>query len=902
MALALYADARPMSRARAPLVWVPVHGAHAGFLDQIRRHELGGSRFSWVGTGTTESHAMLFDREVTRALRYVNQGLGVRIVGAPGSGRTTVAKGLVSALEATRPRVYSIFAGPALASVPFAGIASLGLDLRARTVGVVALADALAEHLARLGPAAIVVDDVDRLDRESLSILHLVRERTEARMIITTGDAPSRLPSAAEIVRDWATATVPLRPLRYEQVNDLAAGMLGAPVDVDLLARVLGSSGGNLRLAARILETARWSERIALRDGAWRITGATLLNVHLHGTVEALLLDLSAEELQALNTLAVLGPSPVAVLTDTIEPELLDRLEHRGLVAGTAGPAGEVVAAVFPPLVEDYLNDRMASTGKIFRRSVSRAHKDPAPSSDPPIHPESSGLAALRAEMRRSHVPAARLFHQRLEQLEHSYFRAWEADQSMANAVAFLRVYWGAPVDRQRISRVFETTRAAGSDPADRLFFAMTRSLWEALSSNGLAAAHQTLAQLAEAEPDAAAEASAWSLLLEAFYRGMPEALDEQLHSLRSDHRSTGVTAIATAIFELYRFNPEGALRAIETTAGFKSLPGLEALVRGLAMFALGRIDEALHFALERRREALDHVDQFTLVTQSYTAALCLLYKGLFEEADYLMGSAFSMGRPGFLLHSFQHAMLRLSSLRPTATRPLADMAPADSRDVGPLPGIGRGVFDLVTRRPASSDDFDHEASQLMDKQLERGFVFEAVCSGLFFLCLLPGPGVLARLQRIFAERGATQHDQLLGVAAAVLDDDLARLVGLLNAYRRDADAYQISMLLRAAANDHRRRGRARAADGIEHVAGEFATRFPPGGQFMPFEPRASVNLTDREKQVALMAGHAGNLEIARRLGVGVRTVESHISSALRKTRTASRRALFEVVRSALEQ
>ena len=55
----------------------------------------------------------------------------------------------------------------------------------------------------------------------------------------------------------------------------------------------------------------------------------------------------------------------------------------------------------------------------------------------------------------------------------------------------------------------------------------------------------------------------------------------------------------------------------------------------------------------------------------------------------------------------------------------------------------------------------------------------------------------------------------------------------------------------------------------------------------------SSVGVTDRERDVLLLvAGHLTNLEIAERLSLSVRTVESHVSSVIRKLGVSDRRAL----------
>jgi DNA-binding CsgD family transcriptional regulator len=58
--------------------------------------------------------------------------------------------------------------------------------------------------------------------------------------------------------------------------------------------------------------------------------------------------------------------------------------------------------------------------------------------------------------------------------------------------------------------------------------------------------------------------------------------------------------------------------------------------------------------------------------------------------------------------------------------------------------------------------------------------------------------------------------------------------------------------------------------------------------------------LTDRETEIALLAGYRSNVEIAEQLGISARTVENHISNALRKTGATSRNRLFILARNSL--
>ncbi|WP_249336161.1 LuxR C-terminal-related transcriptional regulator [Sinomonas gamaensis] len=840
---------------------------------------------------------------VDRVLRHVAQGRGVRIVGSRGSGRTSVVKQLVEHLEEQGTRVYSIFAIPSLAAVPFSGILSMGLDIRTRTVGIMGISDLLAEQLSRSGTRLLVVDDIDNLDRDSLAVIDVVQKRTEVPLIVTASDVPFESKAPAVALGRWPEVTVAIPPLRYEQVNALIMERLGAPADVTVSARILAKSGGNLRLAVRIIETAKLSERLVLREGRWALSGNTLMNEHLHATIEGMLHGLGSEEFKALAVLSLHGPSPVERLVDTIGTDVLDRLEHRGLVSAVAGPEGELLASVFPPVVEDYLTGHVLKSRKILRSALSESFMSPsyevvdASEAEDPVR---AALGALRSELAGSHAATVRHFHKRLEFFERVHYRAWETDPSLSNAVAFLRVYWGAPIDENRVCEVFSGTDTRRGDPGDRLFFTITKAMW--LTNDGDAdAAYALLEDFASKEPAWEAEARAFAVLIESNLNGVPADVDEFFAKLTSRQPTSGLSAIVKGLIELYRFNPDAAVAAVDAAAGFDTLPRFEPFIRGMALFAAGKFDEALVYSLERRQVALQTVDQFSLVTQSYVAALALLYRGLFDEAEYLMGWAFALGRPGFLLSSLYNAMLRLSSLRDEeVSSALGEQAGPGARDVGPLPGVGKGVYELVLRKPPTSEAFDVRASRLLDDQLAHGFVFEAVFTGVFALCLLPGPRMRERVEALLHERGVAQHDQLLAVAGAALEGDLRLVSRLLEAYVPDGDAYQIVMLLHGAARRFRlAEGSSSQATGLDRLAERFAARFKTEGQFIAFEPGLpNAILTDREREIALLAGIQTNQEIASQLGLSVRTVESHISNALRKTNAVTRKALFELVRN----
>ncbi|MFJ4209285.1 LuxR C-terminal-related transcriptional regulator [Paenarthrobacter sp. NPDC089675] len=837
----------------------------------------------------------MHNENVDRVLGYVAKGLGVRIVGAPGSGRTSLAKSLVAKLEDEGVDVYAMFAAPALASVPFAGILSLGLDLRSRTIGILGIADLLSAQLARTDTPLIVIDDVENLDRESLAVANILRTRANVPLVITMNDKPFQPKTPAGLLASLPEATIALNPLGYEQINKLIIDVLGAPADVDVVAHVLNKSGGNLRLAVRILETAVLSERLVFKDSRWCMGGGGLMNEHLHGSVEALLHGLRSDEVRALNKLSLLGPTPVGGFLASVGEDVLDNLEVSGLISVVNGQDGAPVATVFPPIVDDYLKTHAAGSRRVLRSALT-GHVD-APALDAPTPDAtddllSAAVSALQTEMSSNHAATTRYFQQRLETLERQHLQAWESDKSLSNAVSVLALYWGAPADPQRVQEIFRLTRTQEDAPADLFFFTMTLAWWKYSAENDLPAAVATMESMASREPSLRPEA-------EAFVEFLKASSGQATAAAATTPVNSSMHAIIRGMLALYRLKPDEAVKDLDADAVPGHLQRFESFLRGMAMFSSGRVEEALVSSLDSRQQALHDLDQFSFVAQSYIAALSLLHHGLFDEAEYLMGRAFSLGKPGLPVAALHGSMMHLSSLRDVGARAALE-ANATPSDVGPLPAMGTELLELAASRPVSAKAFDELACRIVDRFLAHGFELVAMHTAIFALGLLPGPRVRNLLTRILTERGITAHNQLLDIADAAIQCELSRLQHLLDTYVLDGDTYQISMVLRGAEQRWQLSGEPAAAAEIRRAAKEFMARFQPIGTLLNFrsEPPGS-SLTLREIEVALVAGQQSNQDIAEQFGISIRTVESHISNALRKTDTTTRKQLADLIHSA---
>ena len=851
----------------------------------------------------------MFEQEVRRTLEYIARGMAVRIVAAPGGGRTTVTQKVSAEFEKGGVTVYSISGLRSHRRVPFGGIHSLGQEIRVGQLGVLGVADVLASRLTKPGERVLVVDDLEYVDPESIAVLDAVRRRTRRPMIVTMTESSLYTKGRVPLLGLGPEARVHLNPLRYEQVNELITEVLGTPADADATARVLAKSAGNPRLIVRIAETAALSGLLARRDGQWHMTNDTLWNEHLHSTVESLLEGLEADELTGLQTMAIAGTASIDVLQQVIKPDVLDRLEQRGFISVIDSGHNDISLAITPPVISDYFRgERMLTTRRVLANRITRTlSAEPQESNASASSGDSLTrvLAALRVERSSGDAATARHFHEQTAILERHRFELWDADRSVSNAAALLRVYWGSPIDASRIEQVLTSTPTADGDSGELLFFAISKALWAIYSGKGLNHAAAVLRSFAKEHPRRSAEADAFELFINASYDRMPQDLDQVLERLHERRPGSSVIASVEAILELYRFNPTGALAAVESSRDPGINPGIEPFIRGMAMFSLGRFEDAVVLALDKRAEARRDLDQLGVVSSTYVAAHALSYGGYLDEADYLMGSVFAMGRPGFLMDSLYDAMLRLAGLRTAAstiepTITLATQARRQTEEAGPLPGMGKGVYNLVAGRPLVPAVFDRQAAYLVKGQLQRGYVLEAAQSALFLTCLLPGRKTLDLLREALRDHSITAHEQLVEIAATVVKEDHQSLDALLKKYKPDADLYHVRMLLRGAFKRYAFVDDSIGAAAMERAYLLFSARFPSAVEPLAFNSGSYSPLTVREIEVAALAGHRTNPEIAEHLGLSIRTVENHISNALRKTGSPTRSALFELVRDSL--
>jgi DNA-binding CsgD family transcriptional regulator len=238
-------------------------------------------------------------------------------------------------------------------------------------------------------------------------------------------------------------------------------------------------------------------------------------------------------------------------------------------------------------------------------------------------------------------------------------------------------------------------------------------------------------------------------------------------------------------------------------------------------------------------------------------------------------------------------AIIALNQGRPEYAAALTAQATATGMSPGPYPGMEPQV---VTARLAQTSLWGE-----VDDRIERGYLMGAVFLAMHAAELVPDDEEGKRLRVLGAGMEGRLLPALAEYAAAAATQDEAAL-------RASSEALTAAgALLYAVRADVTRclllRHQGRLAEAAELVAEAWRRSAPAGERTGLFERmQRDVGLSTREHEILqLLAVPLTTQDVARRLQMSVRTVETHVHNASRKLGVSGRDALVQAVTTWLQ-
>ena len=309
--------------------------------------------------------------EVELAAQALRRRRAVVLAGAPGVGKTRLARAALAHAEAEGSTTRWVAATRSARTVPLGafahlvppglGPASEGQDARAATLD--AIVRAIEEH-AR-GPGTVIgVDDAHLLDDASATLVHLLAHGGAAQVVATVRSGEPTPDPIVALWKDDLALRVEVQPLSRAEVADLLGRTLGGTVDGATARRLFDVTRGNVLFLRELVAGGLSSDALVERSGVWCWEGPLRPGVPLRDLIADRLGALDEAERDALELLAVGEPLTSNVLDRLVAPDVLRRLERRRLVASravdTGAAGGRIEVRLDHPLFGEVLVDGMS--------------------------------------------------------------------------------------------------------------------------------------------------------------------------------------------------------------------------------------------------------------------------------------------------------------------------------------------------------------------------------------------------------------------------------------------------------------------------------------------------------------------------------------------------------------
>ncbi len=325
------------------------------------------------------------EEELERIAQARVTGAGGVVLYAPaGVGMSRLAREALARAQHRGAMTVWVQATRSAASVPLGAFAAL-IPQEVRSDDRLELLRRITRAMRELAGArrlVVGVGDGQLLDLTSAAlVLHLVS--TAAAFVVATVRSGEPCPDA--IVSLWKDASVPrleLSGLSRVQTDELVEALLGAPTEQGLREWVWDSSRGNVLYVRELLLGALGDGALEVAAGLWRMRARAPISSSLVQLISARLAGLSDDQQRTLEVLALGEPLYVSEVIDLAGAEPLDRLERRGLIA-VEGSGSEAEVRLAHPLNGETIRSTLGTfSGREIRLALVGAVQSRQPTPD----------------------------------------------------------------------------------------------------------------------------------------------------------------------------------------------------------------------------------------------------------------------------------------------------------------------------------------------------------------------------------------------------------------------------------------------------------------------------------------------------------------------------------------
>ncbi|HEY2668732.1 MAG TPA: LuxR C-terminal-related transcriptional regulator [Actinomycetota bacterium] len=850
---------------------------------------------------------------------------GIVLAGGAGVGKTRLASEVIKGAAGQRCATEWVAATRAGASIPFGSFAHLLPDLVLSTVdrlGVLRrIIDALVTR-ANGRRLVVAIDDAHLLDDASATLVHQLAGTRDAFILATLrAGVPAPDPIVA-LWKDGMAERLELQALSEAQVHELVVQVLGGHVDGLTMAKLWEASGGNVLFLRELILAGTESGAVRKADGVWGWRAPMAVSSRLQEMIAARVGNLDPDEAALMEVIALGEPVSATLLETLFSPATLEAAERRGMaVVDRHGRRLSVRLA--HPLYGEAVRSRCPA---LRARAIHRQLADGLEAAGARRSDDLLRLVTARLEAGQGGTPqllvagARRALGSFNPVLGERLARAAaDAGGGIPAQLALAQALFGQGREEQgdvllRLDRGLDT---GAPDEGVRAVTAILRALGLLWIDGGSPVEAEVVLRRAEQgieDPDLRDELTAVRALILLFSGRPVEAIAETLGILERVGANEAA-CVRTALATVPAFAVTGRVEHAVTIAdGWMESahrltdklalgPGHLLLGKTYALCLGGRLIEAETLAEREYHVALDQHAHVATAEWSLLRGRVALYRGRVVTACRWLMEAASLFRSPSGVNFLPVCLTGLAHANALAGD--ADAAEAALAEAKHVLRAGMALFEPeLALAEAWMAALSGEQSRARGMMLEVADAAEE--SGQYAIAVLALHDI-ARLGD--AECVAVR----LSALAPSVEGPLARLCAehVLALVRRDGERLdQLSESFRSLGADLVAAEAAAEAAAVHAANGKKASMLAAsarGRRFLEACERArtpalttlvAAPLTPREREIAtLAAGGMTSLEIARRLVISARTVETHLQRAYAKLGVASRADLASVLK-----
>lgn len=299
---------------------------------------------------------------IRRAISGSGPYTGAVIVGAPGVGKTRLAREVLSRAATTGDRTAWVVGTASARPLPlgaFTGAISTAMSKSLPNVR--RLIDSFVPPPGS-GRTLIGVDDAHLLDGLSAHVVHQLAQTRGVRMVVTVRSGGTEPDAVTALWKDGLLARLDLEPLSAKATRSLIESTLAGPVDGRSAQRFWRLTGGNALYLLQLMKDQVAAGRLRRVAGVWMWDGDVAVSQSISDMVGRQLGQLTPELALVVDTLSQCEPLRVDVLCDLVRRRDLEVAEQMRLVT-VERTGNTLLARLAHPL---YGELRRATAGEMY--------------------------------------------------------------------------------------------------------------------------------------------------------------------------------------------------------------------------------------------------------------------------------------------------------------------------------------------------------------------------------------------------------------------------------------------------------------------------------------------------------------------------------------------------------